>query len=132
MPESNSSATRVAKNTFVLYVRMLVMMVIGLYTSRITLQAIGVDNYGIYNVVGGIVVILGFLNNAMSGATQRFINVALGKRDQDELKKIICNALIMHAGVAILCLALAETIGLWFLNEYMVFPEDRVRAANWV
>ena len=71
MQESNSSAKRVAKNTLLLYTRMLVMMALGLYTSRITLQALGVDNYGIYNVVGGIVVILGFLNNALSGAIQQ-------------------------------------------------------------
>lgn len=132
MQESNSSAKRVAKNTLLLYTRMLVMMALGLYTSRVTLQALGVDNYGIYNVVGGIVVILGFLNNAMSGATQRFINVALGRHNQNELNKIISNAVIMHGGVAIICLVLAETLGLWFLNEYMVFPADRVVATNWV
>ena len=132
MPESNSSARRVAKNTLLLYMRMLVMMALGLYTSRITLQALGVDNYGIYNVVGGIVVILGFLNNALSGATQRFINVALGKHNQEELNKLISNALILHAGVALICLFLAETVGLWFMNRYMVIPEDRVGAANWV
>lgn len=132
MPESNFSAVRVAKNTIVLYVRMLVMMALGLYTSRITLQALGVDNYGIYNVVGGIVVILGFLNNALSGATQRFINVALGKHNQDELNKLIINALILHIGVVLVCLFLAETIGLWFMNKYMVIPEARLSAANWV
>lgn len=132
MIESNSDSKRVAKNTIVLYMRMLVMMVIGLFTSRITLQALGVDNYGIYNVVGGIVVILGFLNNAMAGATQRFINVALGKHDQDELNKIISNALLLHIGVALICLILAETVGLWFLNEVMVIPEGRLNAANWV
>ena len=132
MPESNSSIKRVAQNTLVLYVRMLVMMGLGLFTSRITLQALGVDNYGIYNVVGGIVVILGFLNNAMAGATQRFLNVALGKRDYEELRRSISNALILHAGVALICLILSETIGLWFLNEYMVIPEGRLGAANWV
>ena len=132
MSESNKSGIRVVKNTFVLYTRMLVMMVIGLFTSRITLQALGIDNYGIYNVVGGIVVILGFLKNAMGGATQRFINVALGKSDQGELNRIISNALILHVGVAFICLILAETVGLWFLNEVMVIPEGRLTASNWV
>lgn len=132
MQESNSDTKRVAKNTLLLYMRMLVMMGLGLFTSRITLQALGVDNYGIYNVVGGIVVILGFLNNAMAGATQRYINVAMGKRDQIGLNTIISNALILHFGIAIACLILAETIGLWFLNEHMVIPEGRMMAANWV
>lgn len=130
--ESNSDTKRVIKNTAVLYLRMLIMMGLGLFTSRITLQALGVDDYGINSVVGGIVVVLGFLNNAMAGGTQRFINVALGKRDSEELNKVISNALLIHFGIALICLILAETIGLWFLNNYMVIPEGRMAAANWV
>lgn len=132
MPESNSDSKRVVKNTAVLYMRMLVMIGLGLFTSRITLRALGVDDYGINSVVGGIVVILGFLNNAMAGGTQRFINVAIGKRDQQELNKVISNSLIIHLAIAAICLVIAETVGLWFLNNYMVIPEGRMGAANWV
>lgn len=130
--ESNSSSKRVAKNTILLYGRMLVMIGIGLFTSRITLQALGVDDYGINNVVGGIVVLLGFLNNAMATGTQRFINVALGKHDLQELKNVISNARVLHVFIAVICFILAETLGLWFLNKYMVIPDGRMVAANWV
>lgn len=132
MSESNSDTKRVAKNTLILYLRMLVLMVIGLYTSRITLNALGVTDYGIYNVVGGVVVLMSFINNAMAGGTQRFINVAIGKRDQKQLNKIISNALILHAIIAVTCLLIAETVGLWFLNTHMVIPIERIEAANWV
>ena len=108
------------------------LILLGLLTSRITLQALGVENYGIFSVVGGIVTILGFLNNSMAGATQRYINVALGEKNQQKLNHIVSNALILHFGIAIVCLFLAETLGLWFLNECMEIPEGRMGAANWV
>jgi len=132
MATSNSNSKRVAKNTLLLYVRMLVTMSVGLFTSRIVLNALGVEDYGLYNVVGGVVVLLAFLNSAMSSATQRYLNVALGKRDDVELNKIVSNSLLLHFVVALIILVLAETIGLYFINAFMKIPEHRLGVANWV
>lgn len=132
MASTISDTKRVAKNTLVLYVRMFVMILIGLYTSRIVLNTLGVEDYGIYNVVGGIVVLLSCLNAAMAGATQRFINIALGKQNIGKLKKIINNSFILHYIIAFLILFLAETVGLWFINTYLNIAESRIVAANWV
>lgn len=132
MPGTNSNSKRVAKNTLLLYVRMLVTMGVGLFTSRVVLNVLGVDDYGLYNVVGGIVVLLAFLNSAMSMATQRYLNVALGKRDEVELKKIVSNSLLLHFVVALIIIVLAETIGLYFVNAFMKIPEHRIGVANWV
>lgn len=130
--ESQSDTKRVAKNTIYLYIRMLLMMVIGLYTSRVVLNQLGVDDYGIYNVVGGIIVILSFLNNAMAGGTQRFMNVEMGHRDQNALNRVFSTSQHIHFIVSGFVLLIAETIGLWFLNNKMNIPIDRVNAANWV
>ena len=130
--ESNSDSKRVAKNSLLLYMRMFVLMGIGLFTSRVILNALGVEDYGIYNVVGGIVVLLSFLNNAMAGATQRYINVALGKRDQQQLNTIISNSVILHYIIGFVCVLIAESLGLLYLNEVMVIPEGRENAAFWV
>lgn len=132
MSLSNSNSKRVAKNTLLLYARMFVSMAVGLFTSRIVLNALGVEDYGLYNVVGGVVVLLAFLNSAMSSATQRYLNVALGKKDDVELKKIISNSIILHLLVALLIVLLAETVGLFFVNSYMNIPEHRMGVANWV
>lgn len=123
---------RIAKNTLLLYFRMLITLVVSLYISRVVLNTLGVDDYGIYNVVGGIIVILGFLNNAMAGATQRFLNVELGRNDFEQLRKVFCTSLVIHALVAGVILVIAETIGLWYLNTCMNIAEERMVAANWV
>ena len=123
---------RIAKNTLLLYFRMLITLVVSLYTSRVVLNTLGVDDYGIYNVVGGIIVILGFLNSAMAGATQRFLNVELGRNDFEQLRKVFCTSLVIHALVAGVILVIAETIGLWYLNTCMNIAEERMVAANWV
>ena len=123
---------RIAKNTLLLYFRMLIILVVSLYTSRVVLNTLGVDDYGIYNVVGGIIVILGFLNSAMAGATQRFLNVELGRNDFEQLRKVFCTSLVIHALVAGVILVIAETIGLWYLNTCMNIAEERMLAANWV
>ena len=123
---------RIAKNTLLLYFRMLITLVVSLYTSRVVLNTLGVDDYGIYNVVGGIIVILGFLNSAMAGATQRFLNVELGRNDFEQLRKVFCTSLVIHALVAGVILVIAETIGLWYLNSCMNIAEERMVAANWV
>lgn len=132
MSDTSANNKRIAKNTIYLYFRMILLLVINLYTSRVILRELGVDDYGIYNVVGGIIVILSFLNNAMASGTQRFMNVEMGRNNQDALNKVFATSQQIHAFVAICVLIMAETIGLWFLNTQMNIPEERNAAANWV
>lgn len=115
-----------------MYFRMLFTMVVGLYTSRVVLNALGVGDFGIYNVVGGLVVVLSFLNGAMAGATQRYLNIELGCKNHDRLKKVFTTSLLIHFGVSIIILLLAETVGLWFLNVHLNIVPERMEAANWV
>lgn len=126
---SVNNNTRIAKNTIFLYFRMILLMAVTLYTSRIVLTTLGIEDYGVYNVVGGFIGMLAFLNGAMSGCTQRFITVALGKGDETELKKVFSTCVITHAMIALLILILAETIGLWFVLNKLVIPADRMTAA---
>lgn len=123
---------RIAKNTIMLYLRMFLTMVVGLYTSRVVLQTLGVEDYGIYGVVGGIVAMMGFLNASMSGATSRFLTFELGKGDKDRLEKTFSSALIVHIIIAAIVFIVAETVGLWFLCNKLVIPEGRMIAAHWV
>lgn len=132
MSDTIANNKRIAKNTLFLYFRMLLLLVISLYTSRVILRELGVDDYGIYNVVGGIIVILAFLNNAMASGTQRFMNVEMGHNNQDALNKVFATSQQIHVFVAICILIIAETIGLWFLNTQMNIPVGREAAANWV
>lgn len=123
---------RIAKNTGMLYIRMLLTMAVSLYTSRVVLNTLGVVDFGIYNVVGGVVMMFSFLNSSMSSATQRFFSFELGKQDHAQLKKVFSMSVNIHAIIAIAIFILAETIGLWFLNAKLVIPSDRMEAANWV
>ena len=123
---------RIAKNTILLYFRMLLTIFVGLYTSRVVLSSLGLNDYGIYNVVGGIIIILSFLNGAMASSTQRYMNVELGKNDIETLNNVYSTSVLIHSGVAFAVLILAETIGLWFLNSYIIIPTERAFAANWV
>ena len=115
-----------------LYIRMFISMLVGLYTSRVVLATLGVEDYGIYGVVGGVVGMMGFLNASMSGATSRFLTFELGKGDKERLAKTFSSALIVHIGIAIVVLILAETVGLWFLSNKLNIPADRMQAAHWV
>ncbi len=132
MSEADAENKRIAKNTAVLYVRMLISMFIGFFTSRILLNQLGVIDYGIYNVVGSIVVMLGFLNSTLSLSTQRFINYELGSGNYDRLSKVYSSSIVIHAALAFLVLIIAETVGLWFLNTHMNIPTERMVAANYV
>jgi len=123
---------RIAKNTTMLYFRMLFNMLVTLYTSRIILNTLGVSDFGIYNVVGGIVVMFSFLNSAMGAATSRFLIFELGKKDHVQLKKVFNASLSSHIAIAFFVLLLAETIGLWFLTHKLVIPSERMAAAIWV
>ena len=115
-----------------LYIRMFISMLVGLYTSRVVLATLGVEDYGIYGVVGGVVGMMGFLNASMSGATSRFLTFELGKGDKERLAKTFSSALIVHIGIAIVVLILAETVGLWFLCNKLNIPAERMQAAHWV
>ena len=130
--EPISSNKRIAKNAIMLYIRMFLSMIVGLYTSRVVLNVLGVEDYGIYGIVGGVVAMMGFLNASMAGATSRFITFELGKGNIQRLKDTFSSALIIHIGIAIVIFILAETVGLWFLNNKLVIPENRLVAANWV
>ena len=123
---------RIAKNTLLLYFRMLLMMLISLYTSRIVLATLGEIDYGIYNVVGGFVAMFGVISGAMTTAAQRFISFEIGKGERGNVKAVFSTAILIHIALAILILIAAETIGLWFLNNQMNFPSERYVAANWV
>lgn len=132
MQDTTSSNKRIAKNTIMLYIRMFISMVVGLYTSRVVLATLGVEDYGIYGVVGGVVAMMGFLNASMSGATSRFLTFELGRGDKDRLAKTFSSALIVHIAIAIIVFILAETVGLWFLCNKLNIPEGRMEAAHWV
>ena len=127
-----SDNKRIAKNTIFLYIRMMVVMIVSLYTSRVILNTLGASDYGIYNVVGGIVTIVSFLNSALGGSTSRFLTFALGEKNLKKQKSTFAACLNLHIGVALLVLILGETIGLWFFYEKMVIPDNRVVAAFWV
>ena len=127
-----SDNKRIAKNTALLYFRMLLIMGVTLYTSRVVLATLGIEDFGIYNVVGGVVSMFGFLNASMAGATQRFLTFELGKGDNLKLKKVFTTSIHIHVLIAILVVVLAETIGLWFLYNKMTIPVDRLNAAFWV
>lgn len=129
--ESNKNK-RLAKNTIYLYIRMLFAVCINLYTSRLVLEYLGVEDYGVYNVVGGIVSLMMFVNTAMSGATSRFITFCLAKNDVLELKATISSAIQVHAIIALFILLIGESAGLWFVNSQLNIPTGSMFAANWV
>jgi O-antigen/teichoic acid export membrane protein len=133
MTESSSSSNkRIAKNTMMLYIRMLLTMGVSLYTSRVVLNTLGVEDYGVYNVVGGFVAMFGFMNNAMTSATQRFLSFKIGEKDSDGIRNVLSMSLNIHFIIAFVILVLAETVGLWFLNTQLKIPAERIVAAYWV
>lgn len=128
-PTSNKT---IAKNAIFLYIRMMVVMVVTFFTSRIVLQVLGETDYGIYNVVGGIVTMMAFLNGALGASTSRFLTYHLGRGDTDALKKTFAATLNLHILIAVLVIILGETVGLWFFYEKLNIPDDRIAAAFWV
>lgn len=132
MLEDSQKNKRIAKNTLLLYVRMLFSMLISLYTSRVILQTLGVKDYGIYNVVGGVVTMFSILSGSLSAAISRFITYELGKGDTKKLSTIFSSVVNIQIGLSLIIVLLAETIGLWFLNVKMNIPADRMYASNWV
>ena len=130
--ESAVNNKRIAKNTILLYFRMLFLMVITLYTSRVILQVLGVVDFGIYNVVGGIVVLFTFISGPLADATRRFMTFELGKNNIDALKKVFSTSIYIHVLFSLIILFLSETIGLWFLYTQLNIPPERFNAALYV
>lgn len=123
---------RILKNTLLLYIRMFITLGISLFTTRVIFQALGLENMGIYNLVGGVISMLGFLNGSMSSASQRFLSFELGRKDKNQLKKVFGLILLIHCILAGIVLILSETIGLWFINNRLIIDANRLTAANWV
>lgn len=132
MPSIIENNKRIAKNTLMLYARMLFSMLVSLYTSRVVLSTLGVENYGIYNVVGGVVAMMGILNGAMSTSVQRFLNFEMGTGNSERLQQTFSMSMNIYALFALVFVILAETIGIWFLNTHLLIPHERLMAANYV
>ena len=128
----SSANKRIARNTIMLYVRMLLIMAVTLYSSRIVLRILGVEDYGIYNVVGGVITMLSFLTNSLGNAGSRFITYALGEGDPIKLKEVFSSVLYIHLILAFVVVILGETIGIWFVCNKLVIPPERLPAALWV
>lgn len=122
---------RIAKNTLALYARTIIVMLVSLYVSRVLLDKLGVDDYGVYNVVGSIVVLFSFLNNALTSASQRFLTVALGEGDKDKMIRVFNTSISIQLILVAIAILLLEIVGTWFLNNRLNIPDGRLEAANY-
>lgn len=120
----------IAKNTVMLYLRMIVLMIVSLYTTRVILNVLGETDYGIYNIVGSVVVSMVFIQNSLMSATQRFLSYEMGLRDKGDVAKVFSSSLNIHIKFLVIVFAFLETVGLWFLNRVLDIPPDRMLAAN--
>lgn len=132
MENISANSKRIFKNTLLLYVRMGFSMIVGLYTSRLLLQALGIDDYGINNVVGGLVSLFSIVSGSLTTAISRFLTIELGSDNQERLKAVFTTSLIIQLALAIIVFIVCEIIGVWFLNSYLVIPAERMYAAHWV
>ena len=132
MTEISSNNKRIAKNTFVLYLRTMFVMVVSLYTSRVILQTLGVEDYGIYQVVGGLVSMFSIISTSLSGAVSRFITFEIGRGRKERLERIFATSMLIQIGLCVIVVLAVEIIGIWFLHNEMQIPEGRMGAAQWV
>ena len=123
---------RLAKNTLMLYVRMFFLMVVGLYTSRVVLQALGEEDFGIYNVVGGLVSMFSLISASLSSSISRFITYELGRGQEGRLASVFSSAVLIQVILACVVIAVAEPLGLWFIDHKMNIPLERIGIAKWV
>ena len=130
MPSENTK--RIARNTAFLYIRMLLLMGVAFYTSRVVLNALGVEDFGIYNVVGGVVAMFSFLTGTFTSATQRFLNYEMGLGNQQRLREIFSMSITLNVMIVVLIIGALEVVGLWFINHKLVIPSGRLVAAHWV
>ena len=129
--ESNYSSKRIFKNTLFLYLRQIVSLAITLYTSRVTLDVLGIDDYGLYNVIAGIVVLLSLVNNSMVSATQRFLTYEIGRGDVKQVSDTFSMSMTVHLLIGLFVLIIGESAGIYYIKEYLVVPEGRFEAAFW-
>ena len=132
MSDTSANNKRIAKNTLMLYVRMLFSMIVSLFTSRVVLQTLGVEDYGIFNVVGGVITMFTFINASMVSSTQRYLNFELARGNSQKLRSVFNTSLQIHGIIAIAIIVLGETLGLWLVLNKLVIPESRMTAALWV
>lgn len=130
--DKSNKSRRIARNTTVLYLRMIVVMLVGLYTVRIVIDSLGFEDYGIYNVVAGIIILLNCLNRVLSSATQRFYSYSIGKGDSSYIQNVFSVSFKLYIIVSLAVILLGETIGVWFVNTQLVIPSERLFAANWI
>ena len=125
----NENYKRIAKNTLLLYFRMMFTMIVALYTSRVVLKVLGVDDFGVYQTVGGIVAMLTFVNNALAVGSSRFLTYELGAGNFDKLKDTFSTVLSVHILLAVIIMVIAETVGLWYVYHKLVVAPERLNAA---
>lgn len=131
-PQTQSNNSRIAKNTLYMYFRSMFTMLVSIYSSRVILNTLGVEDYGIYNIVGGVVSMFTIISATFTSSTQRFITFELGKKDKQRTSEVFSSSLIIHLILAISILLIIEFVGVWFLNNKLIIPENRLNAANWV
>ena len=129
---SSVNNKRIAKNTALLYLRTMFVMLVTLYTSRVILKVLGVEDYGTYQVIGGLVMMFSVISNALSSAISRFITFEIGRGDKEKLRRIFSSSLIIQLGISIIFLLITESLGSWFLHNKMLIPNGRMYAAEWV
>lgn len=129
---SSDTNRRIAKNTVLLYLRLMVVMIINLYTVRIVLNALGVEDYGIYNVVAGVITMLSCVSSVIATATQRYYSIAIGENKHSDLRNIFSTSINIYGLLSVIIIVIGETVGLWFVNSQLVIPENRILAANWI
>ena len=127
-----NTTKRIAKNTLMLYFRQILIMIVSLYTVRVVLNTLGAEDYGIYNVVAGVVTMFSFLSNSMATASQRYFSYALGQNDSESLKKYFSMSFTIYCLIALVVLIFAETVGLWFVTQKLVIPCERQNASFWI
>ena len=132
MSDNSANNKQIAKNTLYLYIRTILILIVTLYTSRVVLNTLGIEDFGIYNAVGGVVSMFAVISGALSNAISRYITYEIGKGDKKKLKIVFCTSVNIQIVIALIILVFCEAVGLWFLNSKMSIPEDRLIAANWV
>ena len=132
MTSNSLKNQRIAKNSIFLSLRMVLVLCLTFYTTRIVLQILGVEDYGVYNVVCGFVSMFAFLNTSMSNGIQRFFNFEYGRNGEEGANKVFCTAVIIQFILAVFVILLTESFGLWYIHNKMVIPDGRVFAAEWI
>ena len=132
MTDSQSNNKRIAKNTLLLYMRMMLLMALSLYTSRINLDSLGEVDYGVYNVVGGVVAMFSIISGSVTVAISRYLTYEIGVDNKKRLNTIFCTSINIQILMSVVIFIVAEIVGVWFLNNKMNIPIDRIEAANWV